>query len=469
MSLPVVDTEKLISSVTSDSWREELENTSRKYHITAAWIAIIFDPIFAATDYINIPEHWIQLLCIRLSVALITFVNLQVGLRRNFPSYVIAFVPVMLISAQNAYTFYLIDNEGILGHSLNYMALLIGASMFVLWSLPYSLFVVLISAAITAVFVGLNKDIALEFFLVQGGFLLAIVGIFMVVLIKARYDLTLKEIKARLALKASNQALAEQKYLVESKNKKIVSSINYAKRIQDSVLGDKESIKSWFSDAMVLFKPKDVLSGDFYWFYQNREQDIRIIIAADCTGHGVPAALMTIMGSSLLNEIVIQNKIFAPHKILHTLDDRIIQALNSDNSRQSINDGMDVTVLTFHQNKLFFSGAKNPMLLIRQQEVSLIKGAKYPIGSTQYSEKVFKSQSFDLLRGDRIYTYSDGYQDQFGHNDKGKYLNTRFRKQLQETATLPMAKQEQSLLEEFEQWRGDNKQTDDLLVVGIEI
>jgi hypothetical protein len=106
MSLPVVDTEKLISSVTADSWREELENTSRKYHITAAWIAIIFDPIFAATDYINIPDHWVQLLIIRLSVALITFLSLQICLRRNFPSYIIAFVPVMLISAQNAYTFY---------------------------------------------------------------------------------------------------------------------------------------------------------------------------------------------------------------------------------------------------------------------------------------------------------------------------------------------------------------------------
>jgi serine phosphatase RsbU (regulator of sigma subunit) len=365
--------------------------------------------------------------------------------------------------------FYLIDNEGILGHSLNYMALLIGASMFVLWSLPYSLFVLIISTAITVVFVGLNKQIVVEFFLVQGGFLLAIVGIFMVVLIKARYDLTLKEIKARLALKESNQALAEQKYLVESKNKKIVSSINYAKRIQDSVLGNKESIKSWFSDAMVLFKPKDVLSGDFYWFYQNQEQDIRIIIAADCTGHGVPAALMTIMGSSLLNEIVIQNKVFAPHKILHTLDYKIIQALNSNNSRQSINDGMDVTVLTFHQNKVFFSGAKNPMLLIQNQEATLIKGAKYPIGSTQYAEKAFESQSFGLNKGDKVYMYSDGYQDQFGHDNKGKYLNTRFRELLLRTASLQMAEQEQALLKEFESWRGDNKQTDDLLVVGIQI
>src|SRR5688572_4791307 len=134
----------------------------------------------------------------------------------------------------------------------------------------------------------------------------------MIVLIKARYDLTIKEIKARLALAASNEELGKQKAIIESKNEKITDSIQYAKRIQDSILGHQSHIDAWFTESFVLFKPKDILSGDFYWFYENPEENLKIVIAADCTGHGVPAAMMTVMGNSILNEIVVQRKIYEP-------------------------------------------------------------------------------------------------------------------------------------------------------------
>lgn len=191
-------------------WKQELELTSSKYHVIGAWIAVFFDPLFAFTDYINMPNDWRQLLIIRLSIAAITLTLLAVRKKFALSTYVIILVPFLLISLQNAYTYSLISNDIILGHSLNYMALLIGGAMFILWRWTYSVFVVLLSAVATAFFLSLNTALDKDLFFVRGGLLLIAVGAFMIILIKARYDLTVKEIKARLALKASNEAILVQ-------------------------------------------------------------------------------------------------------------------------------------------------------------------------------------------------------------------------------------------------------------------
>lgn len=200
----------LISKVSTASWKYELEKVSYRYHILAAWAAIIFDPVFAATDYFNIPESWKQLLIIRITISVIILVTLYASKKYRWPSYVMVVVAFMLISLQNAYTYSLIGNEDLLGHNLNYMALLIGAAMFLAWSWIYSVTVIVISVMATAVFINLNANLNVTKFFVEGGLLLIAVGLFMIALIRTRYNLTVKEIKARLALQTSYEEIQAQ-------------------------------------------------------------------------------------------------------------------------------------------------------------------------------------------------------------------------------------------------------------------
>jgi len=201
---------ELIAQISRSAWKSELEKVSFKYHIIACWVAIIFDPVFAITDYINIPQSWEHLLVIRIAVAATILITVLLREPYNLPSYFVVSVPFLLISLQNAYTFGLISNENLLGHNLNYMALFIGASMFVLWEWYYSVIIVVLSSIVTAVFVYYNPAIAADEFFVQGGLLLGMVAIFMIVLIRTRYNLTVKEIKTRLALQASNEEIQAQ-------------------------------------------------------------------------------------------------------------------------------------------------------------------------------------------------------------------------------------------------------------------
>ena len=211
----------LIFQVKVESFQAELERTSSAYHLIAAWVAIIFDPVFAFTDYINIPESWKELLFVRLGISVIVLSLLLFRKRLHLPSYFIVAVTFLLISLQNSYTYSLIGNEDIIGHNLNYIALLIGASMFLLWELKYSIIMVLISMVATAFFLNANKGLDLDQFLVQGGVLLFVVAIFMIVLIRARYKLIVKEIKARLALQESNEEIQAQNEEIISQGEEI--------------------------------------------------------------------------------------------------------------------------------------------------------------------------------------------------------------------------------------------------------
>ncbi len=217
--------QRFLSRISPESSKSEMENVSSRYHFIGAWIGLIFDPLFAITDYININDNWKTLLIIRLSVSLITGVTLLLRKRLKLPSYYLVLVPFMLISLQNAFTYYLIDETHLIGHNLNYMALLIGASMFVMWNLSYSLIVLVLSALATTVFVTLNPSIGMEEFFVKGGLLLCVTGVFMVILINTRYDLIIREIKSRLALQLSNEEIQNQNKELK-RQKEIIDRIN---------------------------------------------------------------------------------------------------------------------------------------------------------------------------------------------------------------------------------------------------
>lgn len=267
--------------------------------------------------------------------------------------------------------------------------------------------------------------------------------------------------------------LLEQSKLLEERNINITNSIRYARRIQEAIIRDPESITQDFKDAFIFFRPRDIVSGDFYWYYKIGET--QIIIAADCTGHGVPGALMTMIGNSLLNEIVSSQEEISPSDIIHRLDEKLIETLQKrDNDGRPIHDGMDMAVLAINQSNrtVQFAAAHNPLYYIDpdEGEINRIKGSKFPVGSAQYKlNKVFDLHSLDLKPGTCLYLFSDGFQDQYNVELKRKYMTKRFRNYLLLISHLPMAEQKRRLEEEFEKWQGNSPQTDDVLVIGIRI
>jgi signal transduction histidine kinase len=214
-------TRDIISGVSTESWKSELESVSLRYVTIACWVGAIFDPIFAFTDYLNIPDHWFALFFVRLCVAAITLSVLFLRRRLKLTAAAVVFVPVFLISVQNAVVYRFIGPEHALGQNLNFMALMIGASLFVLWHWTYSVGMVVIAAVLTSIFVYLNPNLSIDTFFLQGGLLLAASGAFMVLLINARYRLTVREIKTRLALKDTVAVLESQAEEIRSINENL--------------------------------------------------------------------------------------------------------------------------------------------------------------------------------------------------------------------------------------------------------
>jgi len=260
--------------------------------------------------------------------------------------------------------------------------------------------------------------------------------------------------------------ISAYKNLDEKKNY-ILDSLNYAASIQMAVFGSKSQILKHFKEGFILFKPKDIVSGDFYWF--GSVEDEKIIVSADCTGHGVPAALMTIMGNDLLNEIVLQDKIIRPDKVLEELDRKIINGLSNENGVER-QDGMDISIVSINTEKqrIYFAGAKNPLYIIYKDEIEIKKGSFFPIGSNQYNtKKQYELHELNYKKGTKIYLFSDGFQDQFGGEKGKKFMKKRFRELIYETRIVSMQEQKKILINEFNAWKKEEDQTDDVIVIGL--
>ncbi|MFN6038019.1 MAG: PP2C family protein-serine/threonine phosphatase, partial [Bacteroidota bacterium] len=205
---------------------------------------------------------------------------------------------------------------------------------------------------------------------------------------------------------------------IAHKNKEILDSINYARRIQNAILPPREEIFSVFKDAFVLYKPKDIVSGDFYFFSKTEKR--YLIAAADCTGHGVPGALMSMIGNDILHQVTREMKIEEPAKILDALHLGVTGILKQDMQRDS-RDGMDIALLSFNQDfsDMQYAGAYRNFYLVRNNEMIEYKANKFPIGNVQHERDHFKNNTIQLQSGDMCYIFTDGYADQFG-GEKGK-------------------------------------------------
>ncbi len=286
---------------------------------------------------------------------------------------------------------------------------------------------------------------------------------------QAQLEEAYEELYATKVQLEESEKFAQLSRQLQEVNDKLVSAQEHAKIIQKAILGTETQILNYFEDAFLLYEAKDIVSGDFYWF--SEQNSYKIIVAGDCTGHGVPAAFMTIMGYNILNEIVNKDKIFTPDEILYALDKRIINTFHRKGFEYDINDGMDISILVFdeEQKRVSFASAKNSLVLIQKGKIHHIKGSNFPIGDTRYEYKSFEKHTFYYQKNDIFYIYTDGYQDQFGGKFGKKLMSATFRNMLFEIHTKPMKEQSTFLRNFIYDWWGGNKeqQIDDILVIGI--
>lgn len=280
---------------------------------------------------------------------------------------------------------------------------------------------------------------------------------------------------------AQRDMIEEQAVELEKRNEKITDSIRYAQTIQDSILPSKIRIHEVFEDSFIFYKPKDIVSGDFYWFTE--KGDDLIISAIDCTGHGVPGGFMTMMGNTLLNQIINVDNVMDPAEILNLLDAKVKETLQThlrDDDDERGGDGMDMVLLklNFKERKGVFAGAKNPLYYIHegQDDLLYIRGTSMSIGSLfAKKDRRYKSHEFDITGNETFYLVTDGYQDQLGgasRNSDGKrkkFMRQRFMDILKSGSKLPMDEQKSILNREFQDWKEIGDQTDDVTIIGIKI
>ena len=264
-----------------------------------------------------------------------------------------------------------------------------------------------------------------------------------------------------------NRILARQKKTIEEKNTTITDSIEYASRIQTAVLPPQGFLRAWGMDSFIMFRPKDIVSGDFYWGVKSGE--LMCFAAADCTGHGVPGAFMSMLGTAFLNEIINSRQFTNAADILMQLRDEVITSLRQKGVEGEAQDGMDIALclLDKKENILHFSGANNPLYHVRDGKVERIMGDKMPIGIHVSLDKQFTNTIISPRKGDIFYLFSDGYADQFGGPGGKKFKYKPFRDLLLEISSLPMPEQKQILEERFDAWKGSMEQVDDVLVMGL--
>jgi len=284
----------------------------------------------------------------------------------------------------------------------------------------------------------------------------------------------LQKEKLEIIVKERTAEVVQQKQQIEIQNRELEDaykgmrdSIHYAQRIQVAILPIQSSIQESFPDSFVLFHPRDIVSGDFYWFIKRENKSF--VACVDCTGHGVPGAFMSMIGNTLLNEIVLEKNIEAADKILDLLHIRIRQALHQDKGGET-RDGMDIAicVVDHAKNKLQYAGANRPFWMISGDALTEIKADKFSIAGDQMEEnRKFTLHEVNLKSGDCIYLSSDGYADQFGGMKGKKMMVKTFQEKLLEIHSLPMEGQAARLEKHFNEWKGNLEQVDDVLVIGF--
>lgn len=295
-------------------------------------------------------------------------------------------------------------------------------------------------------------------------------------LLKMRDDLAENERVLEQKVIERTEEVVRQKSEIENKNeeleilyKQVTDSIHYAKRIQDAILPTSNIVKQLLPDAFILFKPKDIVSGDFYWI--EKKENLVYFAAVDCTGHGVPGAFMSLVGHNILKDIINNTSATQPSHILDRLREGVVSTLRVDDTGKQAKDGMDMTLcaINYDTMELQYAAAFNPLYIIRKGELIMHPANKFPIGSFIGEKTNFDNHVIQLEKGDQIFIFSDGYADQFGGPNGKKFMVGNFRKLLTQIASLDSTAQKEKLDETLLKWQGGQEQVDDVLVIGVKV
>ncbi len=301
-------------------------------------------------------------------------------------------------------------------------------------------------------------------------YILLVIGA--VILFVTLYTKRLKEknISLENTISLRTKTIVDQKHELEHKNKEIVDSINYAQRIQRSLLASEQLLQKNLKNYFVFFQPKDIVSGDFYWGAELPGNRFALV-TADSTGHGVPGAIMSMLNISCLNEAIEGQKLKEPAEILNFTRSKIIKHLSNDGSEAGGKDGMDCSLISFdleHQ-KLTYSAANNPIWIVRNNEMIELKPDKMPVGKHDRDSESFKQHEFELQKNDMVYALTDGMPDQFGGPKGKKFMYKQLKELLISISTFPLDNQKQKLQSEFTEWKSEMEQVDDVLLIGVRI
>lgn len=288
-------------------------------------------------------------------------------------------------------------------------------------------------------------------------------------------------VRLRAELSKNQKKLAEKNTIIERQKEKLIDSINYAKHIQKSILVEESHMQKLFPQSFIYSQPKDIVSGDFYWISEIKENgnSMYVVAVADCTGHGVPGAFLSMIGTMLLNKIVNEKHILNPALILKELHLGILDSLRLENNADASEDGMDIAICAIYPEKqlIEYAGAMNPLYILSKPgggQIEVINANSQSLGGTVQERNLptdlsFTNHTIPFEKDMVMYLFSDGYMDQFKAGQKQRFGSVQFKKLLAQSAHLPMQEQKAILIKTFNEWKGDNMQLDDVLVLGLKI
>jgi sigma-B regulation protein RsbU (phosphoserine phosphatase) len=468
-----------VSPLPESSVKAEFDRSTEKAHVIACWIGIALNLVWFLGDYLSIQEYWIPFLIFRVVVSGISLIALVLKDLLKISIYTCIFILVLGISLQNAYMWSLMDVSHLQKHAFAYMVLFIGVGMLVLWDFKKSLILLFTTIIGNVICYVIYSPLTVDEFITNGALLVLTVLIFSVFLIRTRYRLTYKEIRSRLELEKSKELIEHQKEEVEEKNQEIVSSLRYAKRLQEALLPPKNLLDSFFGDNyFILYNPRDIVCGDFYWARKikstptdGNSTEYLLVAVADCTGHGVPGAFMSLLGSNFLHQSAVEKGVNTPAQALDFLNQKIITTLNHGYGGIEIRDGMDISLIAIdlETKQLAYSGANNPIYIVRNKSLQTLKANKQAIGNMNDVVLPYDNVTTQLQANDCIYLFTDGYADQFGGPKGKKLMRKQFEEMLIAASHKPMAQQQLILETTFNKWKSDLEQVDDVCVVGVRI
>jgi serine phosphatase RsbU (regulator of sigma subunit) len=460
-------------STLEQAWQQEYQRLGSQYAVRAAWMIIFSFPsiIFANYELVN-PTNINSFLLVYFAPSVKVGLALLLWRWLKFRHEVM--VVVMFFSVFASATYRTNEQEVLIYLIINMVCFIASSvQMLVFPRLNWVFlgYILLINLLASTIFYG---ETITHYLTNEGGIVVLVLCIVFMGVNQLRYQIIKNNFINSLALKASYQLLEQKSAIIEAnalelkeKNKDITDSINYAQRIQKAVFPNEEMVQKVFPQSFVLFLPRDIVSGDFYWL---EEQEKTILAAVDCTGHGVPGAFMSLIGNEILNQIVVEKGITSPDLILNELHLGIAKALKKESNQNQ--DGMDVALISIDKKNqiLEFAGAKNPLYYVQNNEMKVIQADKHSVGGFIWLAKPqFKKHKVDISMPTTIYLFSDGFQDQFGGKKGRKFMTTHFRNLLYDIHQEDMSKQKEILLQTLEDWKQGYEQVDDILVIGVKL